>query len=114
MPGPGADDVQGAPGAGEQLAFDVVPDSKADFEAGFLGAGTPLARAILDRPAGSRIPYRMADIVEVRILSVTPAASVPSGDTAASRQAVIDEAVEVEPRRYAAAGPHRGRKMGRL
>ena len=35
----------------------------------------------------------MADIVEVRILSVTPAASLPPGDTAASRQAVIDEAV---------------------
>jgi hypothetical protein len=77
----------------EQMAFDVVPDSKADFGAGFLGAGTPLAKAILGRRAGDRVPYQAADIVEVRILSVAPATAPPPGDTAASRQAVIDEAV---------------------
>jgi hypothetical protein len=82
-----------APGAAEQMAFDVVPENRADFDAGFLGAGTPLARAILGHPAGSRLPYRVADIVEVRILAVGPAVSPPPGDTAASRQAVIDEAV---------------------
>jgi hypothetical protein len=81
------------PGASEKMAFDVVPDSKADFSAGFLGAGTPLAQAILGHRAASRVPYEAADIVEVRILSVAPATSPPPGDTAASRQAVIDEAV---------------------
>jgi hypothetical protein len=80
-------------GESEQMAFDVVPDSKADFSAGYLGAGTPLAQAILGHRAASRVPYRVADIVEVRILRVAPATSLPPGDTAASRQAVIDEAV---------------------
>jgi hypothetical protein len=81
------------PGGGEQMAFDVVPDSKADFSAGFLGAGTPLAQAILGHNAASRVPYEAADIVEVRILSVAPADSPPPGDTEARRQAVIGKAV---------------------
>jgi hypothetical protein len=80
-------------GGSEQMAFDVVPDSKADYSAGFLGAGTPLAQAILGHRAASHVPYRAADIVEVRILSVAPATSLPPGDTAASKQATIDKAV---------------------
>jgi hypothetical protein len=80
-------------GESEPMAFDVVPDNKSDFGAGFLGAGTPLAQAILGHPAASRVPYSAADIVEVRILSIAPATSLPSGDLAASKQAVIDKAV---------------------
>ena len=80
-------------GASEQMAFDVVPDSKADFGAGFLGAGTPLAKAILGHPAGSHLPYEAADIVQVHILGVTPSTSAPPDDVAANRQAAIDEAV---------------------
>ena len=41
-------------GRREQLALDVVPDDAADFASGFLGAGTPLAQAIL---GSSRRPY---------------------------------------------------------
>ena len=81
------------PGESERMAFDVVPDSKADFSAGFLGAGTPLAQAILGHGAASRVRYEAADIVEVRILSVAPAASPPPGDAEARRQAVIGKAV---------------------
>ena len=73
-------------GTSEAMAFDVVPDSSADFAAGFLGAGTPLAQAILGQWAGSRVPYRAADIVEVRILAVTSSAHSPDDDTAAKRQ----------------------------
>jgi hypothetical protein len=80
-------------GTSELEAFDVVPDSDADFAAGFLGTGTPLAQAILGQRAGGRVPYRAADIVEVRILTVTPSVNLPSGEAAANRQAVIDEAV---------------------
>ena len=40
-------------GDSERLTFDIVPDRAADFTAGFLGAGTPLAQAIMGRPAGS-------------------------------------------------------------
>jgi hypothetical protein len=81
------------PGDSERMSFDVVPDSKADFSAGFLGAGTPLAQAILGQSAASRVPYEAADIVAVRILSVAPSASPPPGDTEARRQAVIGKAV---------------------
>jgi hypothetical protein len=80
-------------GASEEEAFDVVPDDDADFAAGFLGAGTPLAQAIMGQPAGSRVPYRAADIVAVRILSVCRSVDAPSGEAAAHRQAVIDAAV---------------------
>ncbi len=80
-------------GESEPLAVDVVPDNDADFASGFLGAGTPLAQAIAGQQAGNRIPYRKADVVEVRILAVTPSLGSPSGDAASSRQAVIDEAV---------------------
>jgi hypothetical protein len=80
-------------GASEQMTFDLLPDQDADFAAGFLGAGTPLAQAILGQRAGSQVPYRAADVVAVSVLAVTPSVSVPSGDAAAKRQAVIDEAV---------------------
>jgi hypothetical protein len=77
----------------EAMAFDIVPDSQADLSAGFLGAGTPLATAILGQQAGSRVPYEAADIVEVHILGVGPAMGSPPSDAEANRQAVIDDAV---------------------
>jgi hypothetical protein len=80
-------------GRREQLALDVVPDAAADFASGFLGAGTPLAQAILGRPAGSIVPYRFADIVEVRVLSIAPSVRAPS-DAAATREAATQDAVE--------------------
>lgn len=82
-----------ASGTSEGMAFDIVPDSSADFAAGFLGEGTPLAQAILGQRAGSRVPYTAADVVEVRILSVAPGAPPPDGDASANRQVVIQEAV---------------------
>ncbi len=54
----------------EQLELDLVEDSAADFEHGFLGESTPLAKAILGQAAGQRIPYAAGDIVEVRILAI--------------------------------------------
>jgi len=80
-------------GAGEHLAFDIVPDTQADFAHGFLGVGTPLAQAILGQPAGSVVPYRVGDVEEVRILRVTLEVSTPSTDVEAKRQAVIQQAV---------------------
>jgi hypothetical protein len=80
-------------GAGELLAVDIVPDNQADFSSGFLGAGTPLAQAILGRPAGSVVPYKVGDILQVRILKVTSKASTPPTDVEAKRQAVIQKAV---------------------
>ena len=80
-------------GASEHLAFDIVEDSQADFRHGFLGVGTPLAQAILGQSAGSAVPYRVGDVVEARILSVTPGVSAPSADVQARRQAVIQQAI---------------------
>ena len=80
-------------GTGELLAVDIVPDSQADFASGFLGVGTPLAQAILGQPAGSVVPYKVGDILQVRILKVASNASAPPADVEAKRQAVIQQAI---------------------
>jgi len=80
-------------GAGERMTFDIVSDQVADFSAGFLAAGTPLAKAILGQPAGAGVPYRVADVVEVRILRVTASTRTPDAAAAESRRAAVQEAV---------------------
>jgi len=79
-------------GASEHMAFDIVPDAQADFAHGFLGEGTPLAQAILGQPAGSVVPYQVADMAQARVLSVTLDARAPLADVEAKRQAVIQQA----------------------
>jgi hypothetical protein len=81
-------------GDSERLTFDIVPDRAADFTAGFLGAGTPLAQAIMGRPAGSVVPYRVGDMAEVHILAVALSERRAAGDAAETRQALTQEAVE--------------------
>lgn len=76
----------------ERLALDIVPDEKADFAAGFLGAETPLAKAIMGRPAGASVPYDVGDLREVRILSVAPTQRA-SGVDVADRDAILQKAV---------------------
>jgi len=81
-------------GDNERLTFDIVPDSAADFTAGFLGTGTPLAQAIMGRPAGSIVPYRVGDMAEVHILAVALSERRAADDAAEARQALTQEAVE--------------------
>ncbi|MGE5224061.1 MAG: GreA/GreB family elongation factor [Omnitrophica WOR_2 bacterium] len=81
-------------GERERMALDIVPDSAADFANGFLGEGTPLAKAILGRRAGSRVPYRVGDAVEVQILAVSPTGVTPDSDAALRRQETIQKAVQ--------------------
>jgi len=81
-------------GARERLALVIVPDKEADFAAGSLGAGTPLAKALLGQRLGSVVPYQQGDIREVRILSVTPGTPAPKTGADASRQAIIDKALD--------------------
>ena len=83
----------GESGENEYLAFDIVPDSEADFSSGLLGVGTPLAQAIAGQHAGGVVPYRLGDILEVKILTVAPGARIPTGETAADRQGVIQKAI---------------------
>lgn len=80
-------------GAVERLAFTLVDDSQADFDAGFLGLSTPLAKAILGRLAGQTLAYRAGDLQSVKILSVARGRE-QTEDVAARRQAVIDKAIK--------------------
>lgn len=80
-------------GGSEHLEFDIVPDKSADFMRGYLGEGTPLAKAIWGKPAGIRIPYRQADIAGLRILAVTPAETTPAENTAQQREAAMRKAM---------------------
>ncbi len=70
----------------ERLSLDVVADQSADFDHGFLGESTPLAKAIMGRQAGEVVPYRAGDIVEVRILSVSVELSAPPEDLSRRRE----------------------------
>jgi hypothetical protein len=81
-------------GETQPLGVTLVPDEQADFSAGFLGAGTPLARAILGQEVGSQVPYLVADLVAVRIVAASPSAQLPADELAARREAVLREAAE--------------------
>ena len=85
-------------GGEERLEFDIVPDEQADFQRGFLGEGTPLARAIAGQPVGVEVPYQQADIHAVRILEVSPARSAPPKDVKARREETLRKAVDASDR----------------
>jgi hypothetical protein len=87
-------DLISSSGEAERLAFDLVHDNAADFSAGFLGVGTPLGQAIVGRPVGATLPYRMADVVAVRIIRVADSLRVPDAAASATRRAAAREAVE--------------------
>jgi hypothetical protein len=70
----------------EQLSLDIVEDRLADFEHGFLGQSTPLAKAILGRRAGEEVAYQNGDAQTVRILDVTRSDSAPSEENAEKRE----------------------------
>ena len=78
----------------QRLEFDIVPDQAADFSRGYLGLTTPLAQAILDKPAGVTVPYRQADILAVHVLSVTLSTSLPIQDLAQQRQEAARKALQ--------------------
>lgn len=78
----------------ERLTFDIVPEQAADFDAGFLAITTPLARAIVGRSAGMDVPYRMGDVVRVRIASVRRSERRAEHGAAAERDAATRDAVQ--------------------
>jgi len=81
-------------GESERLTFTLVEDEKADFEAGFLGLSTPLANTILGKFAGQTLPYRIGDLVSVKIIAVQASGQTQTEDVAARRQATHDQAVK--------------------
>lgn len=80
-------------GGHETLAVDIVKAQSADLAQGFLGANTPLARAIRGLTAGSEAPYVMGDIRRVVIVRVTPSQSIVPSDTQERREAVLQKAL---------------------
>ncbi len=77
----------------ERLSLDVVADKSADFERGFLGESTPLAKAIMGRQAGEVVPYRAGDILQVRILSVSAELSAQPEDLSEKREETVRKAI---------------------
>jgi hypothetical protein len=80
-------------GTCEPLAVDIVKAQSADLAQGFLGANTPLARAIRGLTAGSEAPYAMGDIRRVRIVRVTPSQTIAPADARERREAVLQKAL---------------------
>ncbi len=78
----------------ERLEFVIVPDEQADFSAGFLGASTPLAQAILGKSVDSLVPYTVGDACSVRVLSISKTDKTPPMDTAARREERLRQAIE--------------------
>jgi hypothetical protein len=81
-------EVTYGPGDIEILNLDVVPDSAADFERGFLGESTPMAQAISGHTAGDTVTYQAGDRVRVRIISVSEALHGKPEDLSARRDEV--------------------------
>jgi hypothetical protein len=81
----------------ERLEFDIVPDEFADLRNGFLGAGTPLAKAVTGLSKGGSRPYHMGDVLLVRVLDVTPAGPPPK-ENLEKRQDTIRKAIDQSDR----------------
>jgi hypothetical protein len=85
-------------GSLEQLEFIIVPDEQSDFSAGFLGAGTPLAQAILGKPVDEPIPYFVGDVRLVRVLSISKTDKALPQDIASRREERLRQAIEQSDR----------------
>ena len=79
-------------GEREHLEFDLVPDAQADYQAGFLGASTPLAQAVLGEKAGVTIPYFTDELMAVEIISIRESTRVPETNAATKREAALKDA----------------------
>jgi hypothetical protein len=87
-------ELLGQTGLPERLTFTLVEDAQADFDAGFLGLNTPLARTLLGKMAGVTLPYRVGDLKAVRILSVQAQGREQTEDVVARREALNQKAVK--------------------
>ena len=81
-------------GEREYLTFDLVTDHQADYESGFLGASTPLAKSILGESPGIVIPYFTEEFQGVEILSIIESTRKPPRDTSSQREANVKAAKE--------------------
>ena len=79
-------------GESERLEFDLVSDEQADYQAGFLGTSTPLAKAILGEKAGITVPYFTDELMAIEILSIRESTRTPAADAALRRDAAVQNA----------------------
>jgi len=78
----------------ERLVFTLVENEKADFQAGFLGVGTPLAKTILGHVEGDTLDYTVGGLRSIKILSVRVSNQVQVEDVTARREAVFRKALK--------------------
>jgi hypothetical protein len=90
-------------GNAEHQVFVIVPDKLADYAHHLLGEGTPLAKSLMGRTVEEEVPYRLDDIVKVRILAVRSVVSDVSFDAASRREAEYRQALADFEKRNAAA-----------
>ena len=90
-------------GKGEPQEFVIVPDKLADYAHHLLGEGTPLGKALMGKTIDEEVPYRLDDIVRVRILAVRPVASDNDFGAASQREAEYRQALADFEKRNAAA-----------
>lgn len=81
-------------GTKEPMEVQIVPDDYADVIKGYLGQGTPLARAIEGHLAGESVAYNMGDIRQVHILEVSLAEEGPDARIAERREQVMRKALD--------------------
>jgi hypothetical protein len=63
-----------------------------EFDAGLLGLGTPLGKAISGKKAGTTVAYVRGDLRSVEILTVLPPAGALSTEAAERRRQALEEA----------------------
>ena len=82
----------------ERLEVDIVQDQYSDFRNGFLGAGTPLAKAIQEHTAGQVIPYTVGEAKEIRLLAVSMSTTPAPKEVAERRKETIQKAIDQSDR----------------
>ncbi len=75
----------------ERLTYDIVPDSQADSDSGFLSASAPIAQAVLGETAGSLIPYFTAELQAIHLLEINPSTRQPNKANAQQKAAQHQE-----------------------
>ena len=78
-------------GEEEHHEFDLVPDEESDYQVGFLGVSTPLAKAILGEKAGVTVPYFTDELMAIEILSIRESTRTAE-DTAVQRDSAVQNA----------------------
>jgi hypothetical protein len=81
-------------GGCERLFVDIVKAPAPTWRRAFLGANTPLAKALRGHAAGSIVPYIMGDIRQVRVVSVAPSRTTAPADAQARREAALQKALD--------------------